>query len=282
VNQVAVKPKDPLRSVAAVKPGQFNDATSFLFENAAFTYEPFPIGLITPIIDDATYKTLVDTYPDISLFKMMPYLGNKKSVKYSLAEMNNPREYADFLAQTPGWRDFYNWVKSPEFLVRTLVFLSKHNIELGYIKPDAKKPLIERLKDAWLIKTRGHSLPLRARFEFSVLPADGGQLHPHTDSPSKIITYVVSMLHDGQWNQDFGGGTDMMRPKRTDLNYNWVNRYLEFDEVDILHTYPFLSNQALIFVKTFNSWHGVKPMTGHGSKDLRRTLTINIERTDLD
>jgi hypothetical protein len=30
-------------------------------------------------------------------------------------------------------------------------------------------------------------------------------------------------------------------------------------------------------VKTFNSWHSVRPMTGIGSDALRRTLTINIE-----
>jgi len=279
VNQVALKPKDPISSVAAIKPGTSQPA-AFLFENVRFTYEPFPIGIITPIIEESTYRKLVDGYPDLSLFKKMPYLGNKNSVKYSLAEVNNPQQYFDFLAQTPVWRGFYDWVKSPEFLVRTLVFLSKHNIELGYIRPGEKRSLLKRLKDAWLIKTRGHALPLKARFEFSILPADGGQLHPHTDSPSKIITYVVSMVRPGEWNQKFGGSTDMLRPKRTELNYNWFNRYLEFDEVDTIASYPFLPNQALIFIKTFNSWHAVKPMTGYGSKDLRRTLTINIERTD--
>jgi hypothetical protein len=281
VTEAAVKRKDPIRSVAAIKSTGSNPA-AFLFQNAQLTYEPFPIGLITPVIEESRYEKLVQTYPDISLFKHMPYLGNKNSVKYSLAELNNPQQYFNFLAATPVWREFYDWVKSPDFLVQTLVFLSKRNIELGYIRPDEKKSVLKRLRDAWLIKTIGHSLPLRARFEFSVLPADGGQLHPHTDSPSKIITYVVSMVRPGEWNQSFGGGTDMMRPKRTELNYNWFNRYLEFDEVEILNTYAFLPNQALIFVKTFNSWHAVRPMTGFGSSDLRRTLTINIERTDMD
>jgi hypothetical protein len=32
-----------------------------------------------------------------------------------------------------------------------------------------------------------------------------------------------------------------------------------------------------MFVKTFNSWHSVRPMTGAGSEAMRRTLTINIE-----
>ena len=34
---------------------------------------------------------------------------------------------------------------------------------------------------------------LEARFEFSALPADGGNIVPHTDAPTKIVTMVVSM-----------------------------------------------------------------------------------------
>jgi hypothetical protein len=33
----------------------------------------------------------------------------------------------------------------------------------------------------------------------------------------------------------------------------------------------------VIFVKTFNSWHSVRPMQGNGSGAMRKTLTINIE-----
>jgi hypothetical protein len=33
----------------------------------------------------------------------------------------------------------------------------------------------------------------------------------------------------------------------------------------------------VMFIKTFNSWHSVRPMTGKGSEAMRRTLTINIE-----
>jgi hypothetical protein len=50
-----------------------------------------------------------------------------------------------------------------------------------------------------------------------------------------------------------------------------------FEDMEVLHTYDFTANQAVIFVKTFNSWHSVRPMTGVGSDQLRRTLTITIE-----
>jgi hypothetical protein len=48
--------------------------------------------------------------------------------------------------------------------------------------------------------------------------------------------------------------------------------------MEVLDTYEFTANQAVIFVKTFNSWHSVRPMTGRDSNALRKTLTINIER----
>ena len=50
-----------------------------------------------------------------------------------------------------------------------------------------------------------------------------------------------------------------------------------FKDMDVLDTYEFTPNQAVMFVKTFNSWHSVRPMTGQGSEAMRKTLTINIE-----
>jgi hypothetical protein len=251
-----------------------------MYEKPVFTYEPFPVGIISPVIEPDLYVKLVESFPDVSLFKLMPYLGNKKSVKYSLAEKNNTQQYYDFLSATPIWKGFYDWVKSGDFLYRTLEMLSANNIELGYYNPAQaaeSKTLVERIRKTFLIRRHGHTLPLSARFEFSTLPADGGQLQPHTDSPGKVITLVISMLQPGEWNQAWGGSTDMLRPKRTELNFNWVNRYLEYDDCETIASYAFQPNQALIFIKTFNSWHCVKPMTGVGTKGLRRTLTINIE-----
>jgi hypothetical protein len=254
----------------------------FAFDNASFLYEPYPIGLIKPALKPSFYEELVNTFPDISLFKEMPYLGNKGSKKWSLAEMNNGENYRAFLEKNAAWKKFHDWVKSPEFLVQTIEFLDRNNIELGYLRPDANRT------DTWLQKLdlairkfkNGHPIPLTARFEFSVLPADGGQLHPHTDSPWKAITYVVSMTKPGEWDQSIGGGTDVLRPKKSKHNFGWLNGYREFDDCEVIHTYEFEPNQAIVFVKTFNSWHCVRPIRGHGSKALRKTLTINIEKTD--
>jgi hypothetical protein len=274
--EALVPTKAPAKPVQTSRKGELFD-----FDSAQFAYEPFPIALIKPSLAPAFYAELVDTFPDISLFKEMSSLGNKASRKWSLAEANNGDNYREFLAKTPAWKKFHDWVKSPEFLVQTIEFLNRNNVELGYLRPDANKTdtLLQKLELALRKAKNGHALPLSARFEFSVMPADGGQLHPHTDSPWKIITYVVSMLKPGEWDPAYGGGTDMLRPKQSKDNFNWLNGYREFDQCEVLSTYEFEPNQALIFVKTFNSWHCVKPIQGPPGM-LRRTLTINIEKLD--
>jgi hypothetical protein len=41
--------------------------------------------------------------------------------------------------------------------------------------------------------------------------------------------------------------------------------------MDVIDTFEFSPNQAVIFIRTFNSWHSVRPMLGKGSSAMRRT-----------
>ena len=128
---------------------------------------------------------------------------------------------------------------------------------------------------------RGNPIPhfpkLKARFEFSAMPITGGNILPHTDHPKKVITMVIPMLRDSEWQDAWGGGTVMVWPKDTSKTFNRMNHYLGFDDVEPRRTFPFEPNQCLVFIKTHNSWHAVWPMTGDDPKTLRKTLTINIE-----
>jgi hypothetical protein len=110
-----------------------------------------------------------------------------------------------------------------------------------------------------------------------MLPAHKGCIKPHTDHPQKVVTLVVSMSGEGEWDSGYGGGTEVMRPRDIRRNYNFMNRQLEFEEVETLRVFEYQPNQCLVFVKTFNSLHGVRPMTGLGTSLMRKTLTINIE-----
>lgn len=237
-------------------------------KGARFQYEPYPIGVICNIFESGLYKRLVDSFPPVNLFHFMQQHGDK----WSLSEVNNPDLYYQFLKSSPEWNRLYNEVKAEGFIDQVLDALSRSKIELG-LKSSHNGGILHRF---FKLLGRDSSRGLKARFEFSMMSAEGGHILPHTDSPQKVITLVMSMVQNGDWNQSWGGGTDIMRPLDASDNYNFFNRYLAFDQVETMRTMEFAPNQCVIFIKTFNSLHAVKPMTG--PKDImRRTLTLNIE-----
>ena len=246
----------------------------FNSESLQFRYEPFPIGIARPAIAPSIYEELIASYPSQELFAYHPKVGHK----YTLSEKSNPDHYHEVLRTRPLWGKLHAWIKSDAFIVSVMDVLRAHHIDLGY---HGEPPLADRVRKATRRLARGRLdlLPrrLRARFEFSMLPADGGSVIPHCDSPGKIVTLIVSMVGEGEWNPSFGGGTDVNRHRVPELSFNELNRRAEFDEMEILDTFEFKPNQVVMFIKTFNSWHSVRPMTGTGSPAMRRTLTINIE-----
>ena len=245
------------------------------FRNTNFIYEPYPIGEARNVFEKSLYDQLVESFPPQDLFAFMAYHGNK----YYLSEMNNPDAYHEYIRGSRPWLDFHQWIKREEFPGEILAMLCRHNIDLDVPPLDGNAPtagasILERLRP----RTRQPRSGLSARFEFSMLPADGGFIKPHTDSPQKIITLVITILPPAEWNPAFGGGTEVLRPKDIKNNYNYKNKYLEFDDVETVSTFEFVPNNCVIFIKTFNSLHGVRPMKAGDPKLMRKTLTINIER----
>ena len=246
------------------------------FRNANFIYEPYPIGVARDVFEGSLYDELVNSFPPQELFSFMPLLGNK----YSLSELNNPDRYHEYVRRSRPWRDFHQWIKREQFPDEILAMLCQHNIDLDVPRVDGNaafvgRSLLEKLRLRGLHQTRSG---LSARFEFSMLPADAGFIKPHTDSPQKIITLVIAILPRGEWNPSFGGGTEVLRPRDIENNYNYKNKYLEFHEVVTLATFDYVPNNCVIFIKTFNSLHGVRPMKASDPKLMRKTVTINIEK----
>ena len=242
----------------------------FNLDNLQMRYEPYPIGLAQPLMDQGVYDRLVASFPPKDLFLHMPKFGNK----YVLSEKFNPKNYHDYVRAQPTWREFHSWVKGDGFIPSVLEALQKRYIDLGL----DGKPLrgLRRLRR--LFPGNRKDIPLNARFEFSMLSAAGGFLLPHTDNANKIITLVISMARPGEWNEGIGGGTDVLRPKDARHAFNYLNEQAQFSDFERLDSYAFRPNQAVLFVKTYNSWHSVSPITGNDPEILRRTLTINIEK----
>ncbi|WP_420347750.1 2OG-Fe(II) oxygenase [Pelagibius sp.] len=243
------------------------------FESMEFDYDPYPVGLARGALDPDIYRELIDTFPEDSVFVPQEFHG----IKYSLSRLNNKAGYFEHLRRNAAWGRFYDYINSERFISDTMAMLKAHNVDLGLANLSWKKRAIKRFKALKKGNPQPHIPRLRSRFEFSSMPVTGGNIRPHTDHTSKVVTMVIPMLHEDEWKEEYGGGTSVIWPKDRSRSFNLVNGYLDFDEVDCLRTYPFEPNQCLVFVKTYNSWHAVWPMTGNDPKVLRRTLTINIE-----
>jgi hypothetical protein len=152
----------------------------FSYDHLEFRYDPFPIGLAKPLIDEGGYREMLSSYPDRELFAYLPEVGHK----YSLSEKNNPRQYQESIRSRPVWRELHRWLKSDEFILGVMKALRDRHIDLGYKKlPTPAKRLAKFARNV----VRGHldagRPALSARFEFSMLPAAGGSVIPHTDAP---------------------------------------------------------------------------------------------------
>ena len=246
------------------------------FENATMRYEPYPLGIVRPALEPEFYHELVRTFPDLALFETL----EKYPHKLSLSEKFAPENYRRFLRDCAPWGRFHAWVKSEAFIRSVVGFLRENHVELPL--DDAFEDRMGKLR-RWGRALRRGRLPapqtrLSSRFEFSVLKADGGEVAPHTDTPRKVITLVLSMVGEGEWAPEVGGGLDINRATDPAYAYNWKNRIVPWDSVEVIDTVPFLANQCTVFVKTHNSLHSVRRMTETGSDLLRKTVTIVIER----
>jgi hypothetical protein len=243
------------------------------FDEIKFDYDPYPIGLARGALAPELYSELIETFPDDKTFVPKEFNG----VKYSLSKHNNKAGYFAHLGKNAAWGRFYDYIKSDRFITDTMAMLKANNIDLGLTNVSWRERAIKRFKAFKKGSPQPHIPRLRSRFEFSSMPVTGGSIRPHTDHPSKVVTMVIPILRDDEWQEEYGGGTSVVWPKDRTRSYNFTNGYMDFDEVECLRTYPFEPNQCLVFVKTYNSWHAVWPMTGNDPTILRRTLTINIE-----
>jgi hypothetical protein len=244
------------------------------FDDVKFDYQPYPIGLARNVLAPDVYGEMVRTFPDGELLEQAREV---KGLKYQLSRRHHRKDYHRHVRQHAVWKRFYDYIQSDGFVDGIFDMLEQQGIDLGLRRP----PLAERLdlrKKAW---KKGSPQPrfskISARFEFMAMPAMGGCIPPHTDHPSKVITLVLAMLEEGDWDPADGGGTSIVWPKDDACSYNYMNRYMDFDEVEEVRSIPYRPNQCIVFLKTHDSWHAVWPMKGSDPQKLRKTLTINIE-----
>lgn len=236
-----------------------------------FQYSPYPTGILGDFFAPEAFEVLANEYPGKELFKKMDALGEK----YSLSEVNNPRAYHKFLASSPAWKSVHKEIKSDGFIASVFEELSRHKVDL---KVDDHLPLKFSGIAGILRQLRSGRMPryITTRFEFSLMPSLGGSILPHTDSTTKLVTIVVFLNKNTEWNEAYGGDFAICRPRDESNSFNLGNTYVDFEDVDQVARIPLIPNTGSLFIKTYDSWHCVFPMKGKEGLD-RKTITINLE-----
>ena len=245
------------------------------FENLQLDYEPYPIGVARPVFGEQDYAEMVASFPAFEQLEARDHIGKQ----YLLSDTVRASVYRKIVSATPVWHRFYDYIKSEEFLVEVLGSLRNQGVDLELSPRAVSNWKRIKLATRTLFSQRPpkHVPTLSSRFYFAVMPTEGGNIRPHTDHAAKVITLVLPMVGPEGWDDSVGGGTSVVWPKDKKRVYNQRNVSCDFDDFETLRTYPFGANQALVFIKTFNSWHAVWPMTGHDPGALRRTVIVNVE-----
>jgi hypothetical protein len=92
-------------------------------------------------------------------------------------------------------------------------------------------------------------------------------LGPHTDSPSKVLSFLFYLPPDDSLSHL---GTSIYMPKDPAFTCHGGPHH-RFDRFQRMMTMPYLPNSLFAFVKTYNSFHGVEPIAEAG---IRRDLLL--------
>ena len=92
----------------------------------------------------------------------------------------------------------------------------------------------------------------RFGFEFSMISANGGFIKPHTDGADKLISFVIPIIKNNDFENIPNSGTDILQTEDK-YKYNFFNTTVPFESTEVVRKIPFNKNQIFLFVKTHNS-----------------------------
>lgn len=230
-----------------------------------FMTSPLTAFCIDDFLPTELFNTLRASYPD-DRYETVENLGGKTSFSRTHKESSIDKMFEEH----PIWRKVEAIIGSQEFLDDVQKTFSKHLVR-------ARGPLALRhwhaVSDDNDTSYGLTEVPIKTRFEFSIL-RNGAFLFPHSDKPSKLISFVYYFAPD-DWQSEWGGGTSFYRPKQMRYRKNWFNFKLPEDALDEVKTFDYKPNRLIGFIKSGSSWHSVKPVNCPEGVT-RRTFNFNL------
>ncbi len=182
--------------------------------------DPFPWINPEGVLTDSGHQRLVETLPDVSLFKeSFGYRrkhGQQAHDRYVL-------EYSDGLPVAEAWKNFIAELRGPEYHDFVCRMLGIRRFDLNC---------------HWHYATTGCSVS------------------PHLDAARKYGSQVFYFNTAQDWDPDWGGKTEVL----SDTHRRSRTPNPEFEDLESVATSQAIGNYSLLFARGAHSWHGVREL----------------------
>ncbi|HLH09593.1 MAG TPA: 2OG-Fe(II) oxygenase [Terriglobales bacterium] len=122
-------------------------------------------------------------------------------------------------------------------------------------------------------------LPARERIELTMhwhFGPRGFSLSPHVDARRKIASHIFYFNTEADWDPHWGGQTAVLADTAGFLR----KKHPQFGDLREIAAPEILGNRSLLFQRTEQSWHGVRPLAYPEGK-LRKVFIVVVNRVTL-
>ena len=224
--------------------------------NAEVREFPYPHIYVPDVFPEAFYAEIRRNLPPQAVLKNLGELGRVKGgdgypergvlplAPEHLAHLDE--------AQRGFWEGMRKWLLSKRFLDTVIAKFAPY--------------LVHRLGDLRQVRFGHEALIVRDRTKYS--------LGPHTDSPSKALSFLFYLPPDAALSNL---GTSIYLPRDPAFGCAGGPHY-EFDQFQRLFTARYVPNALFAFMKTNNSFHGVEPIE---QPEVQRDLLLYDVRAEV-
>jgi hypothetical protein len=232
--------------------------------------DPFCFFRIDDYLPEDLYRALRESFPDGSM------RADDDSGKLGFRSSAEANDFDDFCEQHPAWKRLLVFFRSDAFVLDVgRVFAPSIVSARGW---RGRRPW-RNCSDGKIPSSRLRYMleePVKTTFQISQLP-NGAEVIPHTDAPRKLVSLLL-YFRDDDWQDQYGGGTEFYEPIDAERARTWKpTDRVPFSELKSIGECGFARNCLAGFVRSPNSYHGVRPIVCPEGAT-RRALLINIKR----
>ncbi len=223
--------------------------------------QPFVYGYIDDFIPADIYAQLEASFLDPTKSENMQVFKHGKNRTVFVA----PPAPLEIPADSP-WMELIKQITSATYMEDCLQWIQKRYAES---KPDLDNLYTKMMMSRFDIDKN----ELKMQCEFSTLE-NSTYLESHTDAENKFMSCIL-YLAQPEWQDSWGGATEVYRAKNSTYADNWDNRHLPNEQMELIANCHFRPNRLFFFVKSQDSWHGLSPIVSPPGVQ-RRTFNFSM------